>query len=149
LDGVRKTYDAFINPGEIPVGYAFLATKHATETHLVPLPPNGFGSESDNLEILNIILFLMRKDRNETKPLDMHPGDINAVESTLWQLHEHPGPYMNAGRGMFCVHLVSTLFHKPRNASMGVPKAVILPHNFLAEHGLITDTLEFKTATVY
>jgi hypothetical protein len=60
VDGVRKTYHAFINLGEIPVSYTFPAAKCATETHLIPLPPDGFGSESDHLEILsNVRLFLM------------------------------------------------------------------------------------------
>jgi hypothetical protein len=53
VDGVRKTYHAFINPGQIPVGYASVAPKRATETHLIPLPPDSFGSESNHLEILS------------------------------------------------------------------------------------------------
>jgi hypothetical protein len=67
VDGVRKTYHAFINPGEIPVGYAFLPTKRATETHLIPLPPVGFGIESDHQEIFHVRLFLMGEDGDETK----------------------------------------------------------------------------------
>jgi hypothetical protein len=68
VDGVMKTYHAFINSCEIPVGYIFLATKRATETHLIPLPPDGFGSESDHLEIFNNIrLFVMGEDADETK----------------------------------------------------------------------------------
>jgi hypothetical protein len=124
VDGVRKTYHAFINPGHIPLGYAFLAFKRATETHLIPLPPDGFGCESDHLEILNNIrLFLMGEDGDETKlpPLYRRPGDIEAVGSVRWQLHERPGPYMNAGRDSFRVYSVCKLFHELRNASMDVP----------------------------
>jgi protein maelstrom len=146
VDVVRKTYHAFINPGEIPVGYAFLATKRATETHLILLPPDGFGSESDHLEILNNIrLFLMGEDGDETKlpPLYTRPGDIDAVESVLWQLRESAGPCINAGRDSFRKYSVCKLFHELRNASMGVPSAVILPPNFLAEHELINESLQY------
>jgi hypothetical protein len=52
LDSVQKTYNSFINPGEIPVGYAFLETKRAAGTHLIPLPQHGFGGVSDLLEII-------------------------------------------------------------------------------------------------
>jgi hypothetical protein len=91
VDGVRKTYHAFMNPGEIPVGYAFLATKHATETHLIPLLPDGFGSESEHLD----------GEETKTPPLYTRPGGIDAAESIWRQLHESPGPYMNAGRDSF------------------------------------------------
>jgi hypothetical protein len=107
---LRKTYHPFINHGEIPVGYAFLATIRATETHLIPLPQDDFWSESDHLEILNNIrLFLMGEDGDETKlpPLYMRPGDIDAVESVLRQLHERPCPYMNAGTDSFRVYSVN------------------------------------------
>jgi hypothetical protein len=68
VDGVRKTYHTFINPGEIPVGYVFLATKRTTETRIIVFPPDGFGSEPDHLEILNNFrLFLMGEDGDETK----------------------------------------------------------------------------------
>jgi hypothetical protein len=67
VDGIRKIYHAFINPGDIPLGYAFIATKHAKETDLISLPPDGFGSDSDKLEILrNIKLFLMGEKGDET-----------------------------------------------------------------------------------
>jgi hypothetical protein len=46
VDGVRKTYHQFINPGDIPTGYAFEATRHAAHTHRIPLPPDSFGSVS-------------------------------------------------------------------------------------------------------
>jgi hypothetical protein len=57
--------------------------EHGTETHVILLPPDGFGSESDNLEIFKIRLFLMGGDGDETKlpPLYTQPGDIDAVES--------------------------------------------------------------------
>jgi protein maelstrom len=137
VDGVRKIY---------PVGYTLLATKRATETHLIPLPPDGFGSEFGRLEILkNIGLFLMGEDGDETKlsPMYTRPGDIDAVESDLRQLHERPGPYTNAGRDMFRVYFVFKLFHELRNASMCIPSAVISPPKFLAEHELVNDALEF------
>jgi hypothetical protein len=82
VDGDRNIYHAFIILGEILVGYAFLATKHATGTHLIPLPPDGFASESFHLDILNnIILFLMGEGGDETKlpPLYSRPVDIDAV----------------------------------------------------------------------
>jgi hypothetical protein len=145
VDGDMNTY-AFINSSEIPVGYIFLATKRATETPLIPLPPDGFGSDSDHLEILkDIRLFLMGEDADETKlpPLYTRPGDTDAVESILWKLQEHPCPYMNAGRDVFHVYSVCKLFHELRNASMGIQSAVILPPNFLAEHKLINDSLQF------
>jgi hypothetical protein len=146
VDGVRKTFHAFINPGQIPVGYAFLATKHAAETHLIPLPPDGFGSESGHLDILNIIrLFLMGQDGDERElpPLYTRPGDIAAVESVLWQLHENHGTYMNAGRDSFRIYSVCKLFHELRNATLGIPSEVILHPNFLAEDELNNDALEF------
>jgi hypothetical protein len=94
VDGIRKTYHAYINPGEIPIGYSFLAMERAPETHLFPLLPDGFGSKSAYPEILNnnIRLFLMGE---ELPPLYRRPGDIDAVESVLWQL--------NAGRDSFHV----------------------------------------------
>jgi protein maelstrom len=101
---------------------------------------------SDHLEILtNIRLFLTGEDGDETKlpPLYTRPGDIEAVESVLWQLHERTGPYMNAGRDSFRVYSVCKLFHELRNANVGVPSAIILPPNFLAEDELIKDALEF------
>jgi hypothetical protein len=87
----------------------------------------------------------MGEDGDETKlpPLYTRPGDIEVVESVLWQLHERPGPYMNVGRDSFRVYSVCKLFHKLRNASMDVPSAVILSPNFLAEDELINDALEF------
>jgi hypothetical protein len=146
VSGVRKTYHAFINPGQIPVGYAFLATKRAAKAHLIPLPPDGFGSESDHLEILsNIRLFLMGEDGDKTKlpPLYTRPGDIDAVESIVWQLHKRSRPHRNIGRDSFHVHSVSKLFHELRNASLGIPSVVILHPNFFDQDELINDTLEF------
>ncbi|PNF31828.1 hypothetical protein B7P43_G09258 [Cryptotermes secundus] len=145
VDGVTKALHAFMNPGEIPLGYAFQAFKHATETHLLPLPPDGFGSESEHQEILsNIRAFLMREDRDETNlpPLYTSPGDIEAVESVLCQLNERPGQHMNAGRDNFRVYSVCKLFHELRNASMGVPSEVILPPNFLDPQELSNTDLE-------
>lgn len=146
VDGVRKAFHAFINPGEIPIGYSFLARERATETHLIPLPPDGFGSESKYPAILNNIKsFLMGEDGDEAElpPLYTRPADIDAVESVLWQLNERPGPYMNAGRDSFRVYSVCKLFHELRNASMGVPSTVILHPNLLAEHELNNDALEY------
>jgi hypothetical protein len=90
-------------------------------------------------------IFLPGEDGDETNlpPLYTRPGDINAVESVLWQLNEGPGQHMNAGRENFRVYSVCNLFHELRNASMGVPSEVTLPPNFLDEHKLINDTLEF------
>jgi hypothetical protein len=109
---------AFINPGDITFDYAFMATKHAKETHLIPLPPHGFGSDSDKLEILrNIKLFLMgtKGDKIGLPPLYTRPDDIDAVESFLRQLHEG-----NVGRDMFRLYSVCKLFHELRNTSMSV-----------------------------
>jgi protein maelstrom len=145
VDGIRKTYHAFINPGEIPVGYAFLATKRATQTHLIPLPPDGFGSESEHLEIFNNIRsFLMGENGEETKlpPLYTRPRDIDAVESVLRQLRESAGPCINSERDSFHVYSFCKLFHELRNPSVGIPSSVILPPNFLDEHELINDSLQ-------
>jgi protein maelstrom len=139
-DGIRKTYHAFINPGEIPIGYAFMAQKHTTRTHQIPLPPDAFGSMSDHQEILkNIKLFLMGNSENETKvpPLYTRPRDINAVVSVLRQLQGRPATYTkNAGRNIFRVYSASKLFNELRNASMGVPSNVILQPNFLNAYEL-------------
>jgi hypothetical protein len=146
VDGVRKTFHAFINPGQIPLGCASLATKRATETHLLPLPPDGFESESEHQEILsNIRVFLMGEDGDETNLPSLYasPGNIEAVESVLYQLNERPGQHMNAGRDSFRVHSVCKLFHELRNASMGVPSDVILPPNFLDERDLIENDLKY------
>ncbi|XP_023720650.1 protein maelstrom homolog [Cryptotermes secundus] len=146
VDGVRKTFHSFINPGEIPVGYAYLATKRATKTHVIPLPPDAFGSVSDQLEILNKIrLFVIGEDRDKTKlpPLYTRPRDINAVKSVLWQLNESVGPHMNSWRDRFRVYSVCKLFHELRNGTLGIPSEVILQPNFLAEDELINDSLEF------
>ncbi|PNF23936.1 hypothetical protein B7P43_G12111 [Cryptotermes secundus] len=143
VDGVRKAFHAFINASEIPLGYASQAFKHATENHLITLPPV---SESHHQEILsNIRSFLMREDGDETKlpPLYTRPGDTGAAESVLWQLNERPGPHMNAGRDSFRIHSVCKQFHTLRNASMDGLSEVILPPNFLPEHELINDALEF------
>ncbi|XP_023727518.1 protein maelstrom homolog [Cryptotermes secundus] len=146
VDGVTNNFHAFINPGDIPLGYASQAFKHATETHPIPLPPDGFGSESHHQEILsNIRFFLMGEDGDETNlpPLYTSPGDIEAVESVLCLLNEHPGQQMNAGRDNFHVYSVCKLFHELRNASMGVPSDVILPPNFLDERELIKKDLKY------
>ncbi|XP_033608862.1 protein maelstrom homolog [Cryptotermes secundus] len=146
VDGVRKSLHTFINPNQIPLGYAYLETKPATGIHLIALPADDFGSESDHLEMLgNIRLFLMGEDGDKTNLLHlyMRPGDIKAVESVLWQLNERPGLHMNAGRDSFCIYSVCKLFHKLQNTSMGVPSEVILPSSFLDEHDLINDTPEF------
>lgn len=61
-NGFRKPCHALINPSQISLVHAFLATKHATGTHLVPLYPDvcGGGGELDHLEIhSNTRLFLM------------------------------------------------------------------------------------------
>jgi protein maelstrom len=132
--------------GEIPVGYTFLATKRAAETRHIPLPPDGFGSESDHLEILsNIRLFLMGEDGDKTKlpPLYTRPGDVDAVEIVLWKLHKRSRPHRNAGGNTFRVYSLSKLFHELRNASLDIPSAVILRPNFLAEDELINAALEF------
>jgi hypothetical protein len=79
-------FHAFINPGDIPLGYAFEATKHTRKTHRMPLPPDCFGSESDNPEILNNIKsFLMGADADESHlpPLYTLPSDIDALKSVL------------------------------------------------------------------
>jgi hypothetical protein len=106
------------------------------------LPPDGFGSESDHLEIFNITLFVIGEDREETKfpPLYTRPGDIDAAESVSWQLYESAGPYMNAGRDSFRVYSVDS---RAPNSGKGVPSAVIMNPIFLAEDELIDDALEF------
>ncbi|XP_033611708.1 protein maelstrom homolog [Cryptotermes secundus] len=146
VDGVTNNFHAFINPGDIPLGYASQAFKHATETHPIPLPPDGFGSESHHQEILsNIRFFLMGEDGEETNlpPLYTSPGDIEAVESVLCLLNERPGQQMNAGRDNIRVYSVCKLFHELRNASMGVPSDVILSPNFLDERELIKKDLKY------
>jgi protein maelstrom len=73
VDGVMKTYHQFINPGEIPIGYAFEATKYAANTHRIPLPPDSFGSVSDHVEIFdNIISFVRGQDEDETPLLPLY-----------------------------------------------------------------------------
>jgi hypothetical protein len=147
VDGIRKTYHAFINPGEIPIGYAFMATKHTAKTHQIPLPPDAFGSESNHQEILNNIrLFLMGNSRDKTKvpPLYTRPRDINAVVSVLRQLQRRPATSMkNAERSIFRVYSASKLFHELRNASLGIPSNVILQPNFLDAQELNDDNLQF------
>jgi hypothetical protein len=66
LDSTRKTYHKFINPGDIPAGYAFEATRHAAHTRRIPLPPDSFVSVSDRVEIFNNIISFV-KGKNETK----------------------------------------------------------------------------------
>jgi hypothetical protein len=53
VDGIRKPFHAYINHGNIPLAYAFQATKRARKTYRIPLPPDGFGSESYHPEILS------------------------------------------------------------------------------------------------
>jgi hypothetical protein len=63
VDGIRKTFHAYINHGNISLAYAFKATKHARKTYLIPLPPDGFGSESYHPEILsNLNSFLVEAE---------------------------------------------------------------------------------------
>jgi hypothetical protein len=59
VDGIRKLYHVFINPGDIPLGYAFMSRKRAEETRLIPVSPDGFGSESGKQEILENIKFFL------------------------------------------------------------------------------------------
>jgi protein maelstrom len=146
VDGIRKTYHAFINPGKIPAGFPFLENETATKIHLTPMPLDGFRSESAHQEILsNIRIFLLGEDGDETNlpPLYTRPGNIEAVESVLWQLNEGPGQHMNAGRENFRVYSVCNLFHEIRNASMVVPSEIILPPNFLDERVLSNPDLEY------
>jgi protein maelstrom len=145
VDGVRKTYHTFINPGKIPLGYAFTALKHSGETHHF-LPPDYYGSESDHLEIFkNIRLFLMGEDGDETKlpPLYTRPRDIDAVASVLQQMREGADPYMNTGRDSFRVYSVCKLFHELRNGILGVPRSVNLHPNFFDEEELVNDSLDY------
>jgi hypothetical protein len=147
VDGVRKIYHALINPGEIHVSYAFLTTKRATETHLIPLPQDGFGSESDHLEILSIILFLMEEDGDETELPPLHAtGEYRrcwkrfvATAYKPWSVHECRKTHVSRILSLS----LSKLFHELQNASMGAPSAVILPPIFLSEHELINDALKF------
>jgi hypothetical protein len=53
VDGIRNTFHAYINDGNIPPAYAFQATKRARKTYLIPFPPDDFGSESNHPEILS------------------------------------------------------------------------------------------------
>jgi hypothetical protein len=56
MDGIIRTFNAFINPGDILIGYSYAATKRSAKTHRRPFPPDGFGSESDHLQIFNNII---------------------------------------------------------------------------------------------
>ncbi|PNF42682.1 hypothetical protein B7P43_G14280 [Cryptotermes secundus] len=123
--------------------FAILETKTATGTHLFPLPPDG---ESEHQKIYaNIRLFLMGEDADETNLplLYTGPGDFEDVENILWHLNEHRDQHRNEGRDKFRVYSVCNLFHELRNASVGVPSEVVLPPNFLDEHELINEGLEF------
>jgi hypothetical protein len=82
----------------------------------------------------------MGEDGDETNLplLYLRPGDIEAIESVLWQLNECPVPHMNAGRDSFRACSACKVFHELRNASMDIVNAVIL-----AEHELINGALEF------
>jgi hypothetical protein len=53
VDGIRKTFHAYINHGNIPLAYAFQAAKRARKTYIITLPPDGFGSESYHPENLS------------------------------------------------------------------------------------------------
>jgi hypothetical protein len=140
VDGVRKTYHTFINPGDIPTGYAFEARRHAANTHRIPLAPDSFVSVSDHAEIFNNIKSFVRgeyEDETRLQPLYARPGDIEAVESVLRQLQHGP----DAGQDVFRVYSASKLFHELRNASMLKPSEEIVHPNFLDERQLIDDKL--------
>jgi hypothetical protein len=150
MDGSTRTFNAFINPGDIPIGYAFAATKRSARTHRMPLPLplplDRFGSESDHPQIFNnIISFLTAESEDKTKlpRLYTRPRDISAVVSVLRQLSTSALPYMNEGRCTFRVYPASKLFHELRNRSMGVPSDVILLTNFLDEHELDNDDMQY------
>jgi hypothetical protein len=84
-------------------------------------------------------------DETKLPPLYTRPGDIDTVESILQQMHESAGLYTNAGRDMLHVYSLCKLCHELQNASMGVPSAVILYPDIIAEGELINDALEFTT----
>jgi hypothetical protein len=146
VEGIRKTFHTLIYPGDFPLGYASEATEHARKTHCMPLPTDGFGREASHPEVLsNIKSFLVGANGDETHlpPLCTRPCDIDPVESVLWHMDGRSQPRRNAGKHLFRVYSVSKLFHEFRNATLGIPSAVILHPNFLAEHVLIHGALEF------
>jgi hypothetical protein len=81
-EGITDTLHLEINPGELPIGSAYIAQNIADSTHRYPLPPECFG-ESNYLKILMRIMEFLPED--EKLPIFFCDGidDISTESKTF------------------------------------------------------------------
>lgn len=90
--GAFNFYHTLINPGELPLGYAFEAKKRSDETHQIPLPPPSSAETNYSKILLNLVKF-MRDDVEDGKfpPIYTYgtDGTFEAVKDVLDSLCEY------------------------------------------------------------
>ncbi|XP_047115467.1 protein maelstrom homolog [Schistocerca piceifrons] len=90
--GAFNFYHTLINPGELPLGYAFEAKKRSDETHQIPLPPPSSAEKNYSKILLNVVKF-MKDDVEDGKfpPIYTYgtDGTSEAVKDVLDALCEY------------------------------------------------------------
>ncbi|XP_058061493.1 protein maelstrom homolog [Anopheles bellator] len=81
-----------IDPQRLPLGMAYLATKHAEEDHKLPVPPNAKG-ETDLNMITSQLLSFLGQDSGELPMLFTDRDDVAKVESMLEWLFQGTDEY--------------------------------------------------------
>lgn len=86
-DGIRKIYHAFIDPGQIPIGYFSAAKHHSADSHQLPIPMSDAENfnltlESDYGKILNHILDFTDAHKGP-KILFSHESQVEQTEGSL------------------------------------------------------------------
>lgn len=111
--GVMDQFHTFINPREIPLGYAYAASQHAQETHKLPLPPDALGVTNFD-EIADQLISFLGSDIEKPLLLFTDVDGMPAVENMLQNIFANRASKL----GMLNVCPLGQLFFKLKHASM-------------------------------
>ncbi|KAK6644730.1 hypothetical protein RUM43_000999 [Polyplax serrata] len=92
-DGIKRTYHVLINPGKIPLGFAFEAQQNIKDIHGLPYPPYPEGNSNYSSIVNDILNFLNpgRLPNGQIPPVYCLQNNINATESILQNLSGEMG----------------------------------------------------------
>ncbi|XP_071441166.1 protein maelstrom homolog [Hetaerina americana] len=139
-EGVSECYHSIVAPGNLPIGYTYLAQKHSEETHGIPIPPSDIG-ESDFAKIFEDLYRFVNE------------GSANDEILTLYTLNEFQPCVMNflqkltnvAGHEgqVFKVYDFVQLFFELRNKSASFSGGEGFPVYSISETEIETDIFAY------
>ncbi|XP_075233657.1 germ-plasm component protein maelstrom [Lycorma delicatula] len=143
-DGIIDTLHRYVSPGNLPLGYRFIATEHINNTHKTPIDWDK--GETDMNKLFNSIKSFIKPEgmTGELPPLYTMPENVNtnssdkAVKGVLKELCENHGEEPD----LFRVYMLGKLFYELRNACNSDGKNMF-PTQSIAESELEKDVFNY------